>query len=133
GAGEGHRPEFHGRGSEDTRLLGDSSFIERVVSEVEELSLPGRMNPESLSELVASYYQLPDLLGRSHRHAEARAACAWVARETGVCTLTEMARFFQRDISSISSGARRIGARQGSAQVLSDMLEVVRKYSNSKA
>jgi len=30
-----HRPEFHGNGSIDTRLLGDSSFIERVLVEAE--------------------------------------------------------------------------------------------------
>jgi REP element-mobilizing transposase RayT len=133
GAGEGHRPEFHGRGSEDTRVLGDSSFIERVVSEAEELSLSGRINPVRLAELVAAHYRLPDLLGRSHRHAEARAACAWVALEAGVCTLTEVARFFKRDISTVSAGARRIGTRQGSAQMLSGMLEAVRQYSKSKA
>lgn len=133
GAGDGHRPEFHGRGSEDTRVLGDSSFIERVLGETEELPPPGRMNPESLAELVAAHYRLTDLLGRSHRHAEARSACAWLAREAGVCTLAEVARFFKRDISTVSVGARRIGAHQDSAQMLCDMLEAVRKYSNSKA
>lgn len=133
GAGEGHRPEFHGRGSEDTRVLGDSSFVVRVLSEAEELPSPGRMTPERLAELVAAHYRLPDLLGRSHRHAEGRASCAWVALETGICTLTEVARFFKRDISTVSAGARRIGARQGSAQMLSGMLEAVRKYTKAKA
>lgn len=133
GAGEGQRPEFHGRGNEDTRVLGDSSFFELVLSEAEELPSLGRMTPEHLSELIAAHCRLPDLLGRSHWHAEARAACAWVALETGICTLTEVARFFKRDISTVSAGARRIGVRQGSVQMLSGMLEVVRKCVKAKA
>jgi REP element-mobilizing transposase RayT len=133
GAGEGHRPEFHGTGSDDTRLLGDSSFVERVLSEAEESPMPDRMTPECLAELAAAHYRLADLQGRSHRHAEARAVCAWVALETGICTLTEMARIFKRDISTVSAGARRMGAHQDSAQVLGDMREAVRKYAKAKA
>jgi hypothetical protein len=133
GAGEGHCPEFHGTGSDDTRLLGDSSFVERVLSEADESPLSRHMTPECLAELAAAHYRLADIHGRSHRHAEARPVCAWVALETGICTLTEVARFFKRDISTVSAGARRMGAHQDSAQVRGDMLEAVRKYSKAKA
>ncbi|MRR58400.1 MAG: transposase [Deltaproteobacteria bacterium] len=133
GEGEGHRPEFHGRGSDDTRVLGDSSFVERVLSEAEEIPLQSRMTPVCLAQIVAAYYRLPDLHGRSHRHAEARAVCAWVAQETGICTLTEVARIFHRDISTVSAGARRIGVHQDSVQVRGDVLEAVRKYAKTKA
>lgn len=127
GAGEGHRPEFHGRGSDDARMLGDSSFVERVLCGSDELPLRGHMPPERLAELVAAHYRLPDLLDRSHRHAEARAACAWVALEAGVCSLTEVARFLKRDISTLSAGARRMGMRQESVQDLGHILDAVRK------
>jgi len=133
GIGEVHRPEFHGSGSIDTRLLGDSSFVERVLIEAEETPRPGQMTPEGFVELVAAQYSLPHLQGRSHQHAEARAACAWVALETGICTLTEVARVLKRDISTLSGGARRIGSRQDSAQGLCNLLEVVRKNAKAKA
>jgi putative transposase len=133
GIGEGHRPEFHGSGSADTRLLGDDSFIERVLIEAEETPMPGRMTPEGLVALVAARYRLPHLHGRNHQHAEARAVCAWVALETGICTLTDVARILKRDISTLSSGARRIGERQDAAQGLADWLEVVRNYAKAKA
>jgi REP element-mobilizing transposase RayT len=133
GAGEGHRPDFHGSGSDDTRMVGDSVFVERVLKEAEETFLPAGMTPERLAEMVAARYRLPDLLGRSRRHAEARAVCAWVALETGICTLTEVARFFHRDISTVSSGARRVGAHPDLTQVRGDMLEAVRQYTNAKA
>jgi len=133
GIGEGHRPEFHGCGSADTRLLGDSSFIERVLTAAEETPLLGRMTPEGLVELVAARYQLPHLQGRSHQHAEARAACAWVALETGICTLTELARILGRDISTLSAGAGRIRGCQEAAQGLGDLIEFVRKYTKAKA
>lgn len=126
GAGEGHRPEFHGRGGDDTRMVGDSSFVERVLSEAEETSLSARMTPARLAEIVAVYYRLPDLQGRSHRHAEARGVCAWVALETGICTLTELSRYFKRDISTVSAGARRVGVSQDMEQVRSDVLSLVR-------
>jgi putative transposase len=133
GIGEGHRPEFHGSGSADTRLLGDNSFIERVLIEAEETPVYGRMTPEGLVELVAERYRLPHLQGRSHQHAEARAVCAWVALETGICTLTEVARILKRDISTLSAGVRRIGECQDTARGLGDFLEVARNYAKAKA
>jgi REP element-mobilizing transposase RayT len=133
GAGEGHRPEFHGRGGDDTRMVGDSSFVERVLSEAEETFLPASMTPARLAEIVAAYYRLPELRGRSHRHAEARGVCAWVALEAGICTLTELSRYFKRDISTVSAGARRVGVCQDKAQVRGDLLALVREYTITKA
>ena len=99
---------------------------------VEGKPAPGRMIPESYIELVAERYRLPHLQRRSHRHAEARAACAWAALETGICTLTDVARMLKRDISTLSAGARRMGECQDAVQGLEDLLEFVLNYKKAK-
>src|SRR3990172_2466665 len=47
GKGEGHRPEFHG-GAEDTRVLGNDRFVEKVIGIVTDRKTP----PMSLARLI---------------------------------------------------------------------------------
>ncbi|MDX8394522.1 MAG: hypothetical protein R8K21_08070, partial [Mariprofundales bacterium] len=55
------------------------------------------------SELKSSF--------KGHKTAEARAFIAWLAKETGAATLTEVAEHFNRDIAAISGGVSRIRKR----------------------
>jgi putative transposase len=115
GVDEGYRPEFHGLASKDSRMLGDESFMESALAHNEETPV----RAVDLDELVAAicrYYQISteELKGRMHHYSHARAMAAWIALETTGCTMTELAKAVDRDVSTLSSRAKRLqlGARE---------------------
>ena len=112
GLGEGHRPEFHGHGGADSRLLGDDLFAERVLSgNDEDQSL--RIDIEELAAAVCRYYGSgkEELKGRTHRASHLRAMVSWLALDTEGCTLSAVAGLTGRDLSTLSSAARRLRAK----------------------
>jgi REP-associated tyrosine transposase len=114
GIADGHRPEFHCGIEGDNRLLGDDTFADKVLDEAERRS--GRMVPvDNFLEAVCSHYGLAsvqELAGRDRKASAARGVAARLALETGACTLTELARKMGRDVSTLSSAAQRIRAKE---------------------
>jgi hypothetical protein len=124
GMDEGHREDFH-RGSQDPRVLGDDSFVNRVLSD--NGTIP--VQPPSLDAIVASVcqaYGLDEtaLCARTQQRvaSEARATVGWLAVEFGSATLTEVGRRLRRDVGSMSSGVRRLTARAHNSEKLARML-----------
>jgi REP-associated tyrosine transposase len=59
-----------------------------------------------------------------HRQiAEARARVGWLAMQLGGATLTEVAKRLKRDVTSLSSAARRLGERAPNSQELQECME----------
>ncbi|GCF86133.1 transposase [Geobacter sp. SVR] len=112
GLAGGHRPEFHGHGSADSRLLGDESFAERVLNDNDGIP-PGRMGIRELVSSACRHYGVDeDALGeRTHRASRLRAMIAWLALDTEGCTLTEVASLTGRDLSTLSSAVRKLRAK----------------------
>jgi len=113
GLGEGWREEFH-LGNHQGRLLGDDHFVSGVLERVETKS--GR--PPSLGVIVAEVCRDGGLSERSLRASgkESRAAQArWIvgllAMEHKSASLTEVARYFGRDVTTISNGVRQLRER----------------------
>ncbi|MDH3230943.1 MAG: transposase [Alphaproteobacteria bacterium] len=111
GTGEGRRAEFHSGSGGGGRLLGDDSFVERVLEQAG--AAPD--NPPSLEAIVAAVASAYDvdaaaLAGPSRARlcAEARGLAGLVARETGAAPFTEVAARFGRDLSSLSRAVRRV-------------------------
>lgn len=105
-----HRPEFHG-GEIDARILGDDRFAERVLCD----DRANNNNACSLTkaiEIVSQHYGVSASAlserGRLRNLSEARAVIAWLLRNHGKESLSEVARYFNRDISTMSSAVRRL-------------------------
>ncbi len=109
--GLGHRKEFHGAGSKDTRVLGEDRFLNEVLHLVEEVPLL-RPDLETTLSLVTGCFQRDAeelrLPGQDQNISQLRAFVAWAVLECSDATLTELSRWLARDVSTLSSAARRL-------------------------
>lgn len=136
GATDGRRPDFHGEGIGDSRVLGDEGFVEAVTG-------PGcnAVNKISVDDVVAAvcgyYGTKPEMLaqsGKGRALSRARGMAAWIVQEMPSCSLTELGHMTGRDISSLSAVARRMQLRAGVDDALcQERDEVLRQMSICKA
>ena len=108
----GHRDEFH-LGADDSRVLGSARFLERVL---EPSAGPGpKPSLGFIADRVCAHYGLgeDDLAGPSRRRlfSEARGVIGYLARRSAAASLSEVARRFDRDLTTISRAVRRIEDR----------------------
>lgn len=134
GLGEGHRPEFHGKGEVDSRLLGDDRFMERCLEGCRKL--PIRLSVGEIISVVCRRYGIDETVlqtsSQSRKISEARAAAGWLARELGCGTLTEVARVVNRDVGSMSSAVRRLMDRMDSNPQLAAHLQTLKGECENK-
>lgn len=125
GLGEEHRPEFHGKGGEDSRLLGDDSFVDKCLSDSDDIPL--RLTAREIVEKVCRVYDLEEAelktQSQSRNISEARAVAAWLARELGCATLSEVAKLVNRDVGSISSAVRRLSTRMQQTRDIAERMQ----------
>jgi putative transposase len=111
GKAEGHREEFHRGKRGERRVLGDDAFIEEVLSR-EERRVEWVPGMGEIIEKVCGYFGVKEselsAAGRSHRVSEVRGVIAWLVLESGKLTLKDLSKRVNRDISTLSSGARRV-------------------------
>ncbi len=128
GITEGHREEFH-QGGEDSRVLGDDDYLNRVLG-IE----PSSPSPVKLRDIVAhvaadmgvTQKKLKEA-GRDRVAAKARAAIGYLARRLDVASLTEVAAFFQRDLSTLS---RQVGELEKKVASQRDVRRQMNRYVN---
>lgn len=134
GIGEGHRPEFHGGSSADSRVLGDDSFAELVLAESEDTPVR-RIGIDKVISAVCGFYgvTVEELRGNSHRSSRLRAMAAWVTLETDGCTISELARITKRDISTLSSGASTLRTKAGKDSRLTEEWREIAKIAKVQA
>lgn len=114
GIADGHKPEFHGGSEIDSRLLGDDTFADKVLDQAERRSRI-KIPVDKFLEVVYTHYSLAslqELAGNNRKASAARGMVARLAMETEICTLTELAGKMGRDVSTLSSAAERIRARE---------------------
>ncbi|MDX8394752.1 MAG: transposase, partial [Mariprofundales bacterium] len=102
GVGIDHTSDFHYSGK-DSRLLGDDNFMEQAYAKSgERHAAPPKLS--NIIDHICRKYELEESELKSsfkgHKTAEARAFIAWLAKETGAATLTEVAEHFNRDIAA---------------------------------
>ncbi len=110
GLDEGHRPEFHGGIGVDSRVLGNESFVDKVLGS--EDNSVRRIGIEEVVSAVCRFYgvSVEDLRRSSHRSSRLRAMTAWIALDIEGCTITELAAITGRDISTLSWAVRKLQA-----------------------
>lgn len=110
-AGLGHRKEFHGIGSKDSRIIGEDNFLQEVLQQADQQPLP-LPNLQACIRLVAEHFDCTQedlrLPGQRQPGARLRAYLAWLVLEHSAASLTELARWSGRDLSSLSSSIRRL-------------------------
>jgi putative transposase len=129
GLAEGQRREFQ-RGGEDSRVLGDDFFLEKVLDSAGEKRII-KPSLAHLIERVCRMYSInPEELsaaGQRRSISQARAVLGWLAQESGGCTLTEVGMITGRDVGSISSAVGRLVKRARGDAGLRAKLEAIRE------
>ncbi len=114
---DGHQEGFYGKGSSDSRLMGEDLFIENVLMQTTNspVSKPGI---GEVLEAIKKIYDLNDeaLISPSQerRLSEARCLASWAVREFTDAPLTELAVRLGREPSSLSAAIRRFELRRKS-------------------
>jgi len=114
GKGGGHQEEYHRGSDTDSRILGDDTFIGRVLDE-KQMKQRKKVSLDKIMVEVCRYFSLKEKdlggVGKDRRLSEVRGIAAWLVLELGVCTLGELGKRTGRDVSTLSSAARRLQIR----------------------
>ena len=127
GLGEEYRPEFHG-GRDDSRLLGDDSFVDKCLSSTGDMPL--RVTTQEIVHKVCHEYKIHDgtlkMQSQQRVASEARAVVSWLVRELGCATLSDVGKLVNRDVGSISSSVRRLSNRMQEEAELADRVRLLK-------
>jgi REP element-mobilizing transposase RayT len=128
--GQGHRGEFHGEKSLDSRLFGDDRFVEDVLGRTEAV-------PEKRPDVATVVETVERLFGMSREQlakygqmrtaSEVRAVTAWATRELSSGTLAELAMVLRRNPSSLTCAATRLEARLHNNPRLAKKVDVLKQ------
>lgn len=132
GKGGGHQEEYHRGSDTDSRILGDDTFIGRVLDE-KQMKQRQKISLDKMMVEVCRYFSLKEKdfgeVGKDRRLSEVRGIAAWLVLELGVCTLGELGKRIGRDVSTLSSAARRLQIRSKTdlklAERMKGLLETV--------
>jgi REP element-mobilizing transposase RayT len=129
GLGGGRRTEFH-RGNHEGRLLGDDDFVGRVLARAKTQF----RRPPSLRAIVAAVCGEGDFSeaalhapGRRSQTAQARWLVGLLASDLHSASLTEVARYFGRDVATLSNGVRQLHERSNEDKQFRDRVAGLEK------
>ena len=131
GKGENHKQEYHEGSSGDGRILGDDAFVDRILGEKAVMRPKGTL--VKLMKAVCREYSINEAelrgSGRGRRLSEVRGMAAWLILELGISTLGELGKVTGRDVTTLSSAAKRLQIRAKKdlelAGRMKDLLEAV--------
>jgi hypothetical protein len=104
---DGHRDEFYGKVSLDSRVMGGDLFVESVFAQTEGLQLCKPTLEQVLAAVMKIYTINEEELfskGQRRQPSEARSMAAWAVLELTDATLTELAIRMKRDAGNITAG-----------------------------
>ncbi len=136
----GHQSEY-GKGSEaDSRILGDTIFIDKVLGQKQErLKRPVTIE-EIISHVCRRFSLREELLSRSGKDrslSKVRAIAAWLVLESGRLTLAELSNRVCRDTSTLSTAAKLLEQEAQTDTNLNQLMNKLRedlfKIQTSKA
>lgn len=121
---------FHGEKNLDSRLLGDEHFVLDILDGLEE-------EPPSKPDLEMVLVAVEAIIGpgalmyltsaaRDARSFEVRALAAWAVSQFSGATLSELARYCNRDQSTMSCAALRVEKLRHDRPDLADKMEQLR-------
>jgi len=127
---DGHREDFYGKGSLDTRVMGEDNFVENTLEQNEGIQ-PRKPTLEQVLAAVLKIYNLKEeelaSNGQKRHPSEARSMAAWAVMELTDATLTELAIRMNRDVSTMSAAVTRFNKSQQSNMECVKKLEMFRQ------
>ena len=125
GKEDGHRQEFHSGASNDSRILGDDTFIDKVLVQANER--PQRhICLEDIIASVCRKYAMEEkelaIPGKYRQYSEARGMAAWLILETGFGTISELAKLTGRDATTLSAVAKNLRAKAKTDSSVADRM-----------
>ena len=127
---EGHREEFHRGEGCDGRVLGEDTFVERVLRQAESEPVK-KPEIDAMIEVVERLYHLKNgelaVAGQGIRIVRARSMAAWAVLELSDAALTELAKKLGRDVTTLSSSVRRLLERSRKDECLAKEMERLRE------
>lgn len=125
GKEDGRRQEFHSGVASDSRILGDDTFIDKVLIQANER--PQRQIPlEEIIATVCRKYAIEvreiAIPGKYRHYSEVRALAAWLILETGNGTIAELAKLTGRDTTTLSAVASNLRARAKADRALAERM-----------
>jgi putative transposase len=128
---EGHRPEFHGLNNMDSRVFGNDSFVEKVL--YDESPMPAITTIDDVLAAVREVCGLTEeeMLSPTQgvRVSEGRALAAWGVLSLCDGTLTELGKIVGRDVTSLSSAARRLVDRSQKDNDVTARIKSIRRVA----
>ena len=111
GKGERRQKEYHTGSALDSRILGDDTFVDRVLGQKKGMRRP-RVGLGGLIKVLCQHYSIDErelrIPGKGRRLSEVRGMAAWLVLELGISTLTELGELTGRDVTTLSSAAKRL-------------------------
>ncbi len=132
GLGEGHQTEYHSGSGTDNRILGDETFVDRVLGQQGSMQ-KSKVTLDAVIKEVCRHYSIVERdlesLSRGRRSSEARGMAAWLILELGICPLGELENRVGRDVTTLSSAAKRLLIRakkdQNLASTMRELLKTI--------
>lgn len=125
GRGERYREDFHSGGT-DKRILGDDGFIEKMMGKGVMQTRKEIVLNDLIRHVCKDYGIDEEQLassGRDRYTSEARQVIGWLALKTDNLTLTQVAQYFGRDVTTLSRGVKRIEESILKSKVFAKKLE----------
>lgn len=140
GKDEGYQAEYHTGSAHESRVLGDDTFIDTVLTQAEAKPLK-RVSLEDILQGVCQQYGIEKqelkAPGKYRKQSEVRGVAAWLLLETGAATLSELGRVTGRDISTLSNAAKTVQCRaiddQGLASSMAELKQRLQQITTTKA
>jgi putative transposase len=116
-------------GSKEGRILGGESFIREVLKKNSE-TVPAEVAIDQLVDVVAGVYRVSPWemtsASRSRHLAEARAMTALIGMDHCGYSLTDFARYFKRNMSSMSKLVKLVRTRLTKNRLLDDKMGYIK-------
>jgi putative transposase len=120
---EGHSELFYG-GKDDSRVVGEEDFVTKVLPRK-----PRGRKPPSLPAIVAYVRRIASMSdvelkapGKARAAAHARALIGWLAKKSSAATLTQVAAYFDRELSTLSHAVSVLEERSRNSQSFANIL-----------
>ncbi len=124
---EPRRKDFHTGGS-DGRVLGDDSFLERVLGHDVSMKPP---TLKKIIKIVCTHYKITESELKSPSRirilSRARGVTGWLANEFETANLTEVSGYFNRDVATLSRIVGNIDKQVRESRDYKESLEKVKQ------
>lgn len=118
---------FNSGNQKNFPVLGSDDFAKKLSVDLSEYSFPN-VSLEQVIDFVCHYYSIAqdDLksIARKSLYVNARASIAWLAQKLKVCTITEVARYFRKDTTTLIEKIKKLSSENETITELNNLFHL---------